>query len=153
MGNYFVMSTRFNKSGASDFGFVAEDSNTAINPVDNSIWIKASLYDLGWGKENGFYKDPLPDFNSLLEIVLYTIDAEDMYGAAAIILDKFAEDLLCACETFMNDRSRKKEFKKMVKLFDLKTELNRCSVLGKTYAQIQQDHKRWKAVCEMAMKS
>ena len=38
------------------------------------LYVKASLYDFGWGKENGFYKDPLPDFNSLLEIVLYMLE-------------------------------------------------------------------------------
>ena len=82
MGNYFVMSMRFNKCNASDFGFILKDKNTAINPNDNSIWIKASLYDFGWGKENGFYKDPLPCFDSLFEIALYSTNSDDMYGAA-----------------------------------------------------------------------
>ena len=152
MGNYFVMSMRFNKCNASDFGLVLKDTNTAINPKDNSIWIKASLYDFGWGKENGFYKAPLPGFDSLLEIALYSTNSEDMYGAAAVILEKFADDLLYKCEIFMNDRLRKNEFKKMVDLFNLKSSLNRCSIHGKTYAQIHSDYKRWKKVSEIAMK-
>ena len=150
MGNYFVMSIRFNKCSASDFGFILKDKNTAINPNDNSIWIKTSLYDFGWGKENGFYKDPLPGFDSLFEIALHSTNSEDMYGAAAVILERFASDLLCKCEIFMNDRFRKNEFRKMVELFDLKLSLNRCSVSGKTYEQIQSDSARWETVSMMA---
>ena len=152
MGNYFVMSMRFNKCDASDFGLILEDTNTAINPKDNSIWIKAALYDFGWGKENGFYKKPLPDFDVLFDIALYNANSEDMYGAAAVILEKFPDDLLCKCEIFMKDRFRRKEFKKMVDLFNLKLSMNRCSISGKTYDQIQSDYMRWKMVSEMALK-
>ena len=119
MGNYFVMSTRFNKSKASDFGLISKDANTAINPNDNSIWIRTALYDFGWGKENGFYKSPLPNFDILLELALNSKSRDDMYGAAAMILENFADELLCQCETLINDRSRKKEFKRLVELFKL----------------------------------
>ena len=112
MGNFFVMSMRFNKSSASDFGLISKDEKNAINPNDNSVWIKASLYDFGWGKENGFYKAPLPDFDSLFEIALYSKNSEDMYGAAAIILEKHPNNLLSKCEMFMNDHSRKKSLEK-----------------------------------------
>ena len=150
MGNYFVMSMRFNKCNASDFGLILKDTNTAINPNDNSTWTKAYLYDFGWGKENGFYKEPLPCFDSLFEIALYSTNSEDMYGAAAIILEKFPDELLYKCEIFMNDRLRKNEFKKMVDLFNLKSSMNKCSVSGKTCAQIQSDYTRWRRVSEVA---
>lgn len=112
MGVYFVMSIRFNKCTASDFGLILKDDCIAINPRDNSIWIKTSLYDFGWGKENGFYKKPLPDFDSLFEIALYSTNYEDMYGAAAIILEKFTDCLLGKCELFMGDFSKKMNSKK-----------------------------------------
>lgn len=150
MGNYFVMSMRFNKCTASDFGLVSKNSNMAINPKDKSIWIKTALYDFGWGKENGFYKSPLPNFDKLFELVLYSTNREDMYGAAAIILDTFADELLCRCEKYMNDYSKKKEFKKMVELFKLKFPINRCSVVQKTYEQVQSDYARWKKISETA---
>ena len=152
MGNYFVMSVRFNKCDASDFGFTLIDADTAINPKDHTIWRKSALYDFGWGKENGFYKEPLPGFDALFELTLYSTNREDMYGAAAVILEKYADELLRKCEIFMNDPFRKKEFKKMVELFNLERSMNRCSVFGKTYGQIQNDHSRWKRVSEMAMK-
>lgn len=153
MGNYFVMSMRFNKSNACDFGFISNDTNTAINPNDNSTWIKAALYDFGWGKENGFYKAPLPSFDTLFELTLYSTNRDDMYGAAAIILEKFADELLRQCEVFANDRFRKKEFKKLVELFKLKLPINRCSVVLKTYEQIQNDYARWKKISEIAKKT
>lgn len=152
MGDYFVMSMRFDKCNASDFGFVSNNSNTAINPKDNSIWIKAALYDFGWGKENGFYKIPLPDFDTLFKLALYGANKEDMYGAAAVILERFADELLCQCEIFMNDRSKKKDFKKLVELFKLKLPINRCPVAQKTYDQIQNDYSRWRKVSEIAEK-
>lgn len=152
MGNYFVMSMRFNKCNASDFGFISNSTNTAIDPKDNSIWIKTALYDFGWGKENGFYKAPLPSFDTLFELALHSTNKDDMYGAAAIILEKFADELLCQCELLVNDRSRKKEFKKLVELFQLKLPINRCSVVQKTYEQIQNDYSRWKKISEIAKK-
>ena len=152
MGNYFVMSTRFNKSKASDFGLISKDANTAINPNDNSIWIRTALYDFGWGKENGFYKSPLPNFDILLELALNSKSRDDMYGAAAMILENFADELLCQCETLINDRSRKKEFKRLVELFKLKSATNRCSVVRKTYEQVKSDYCRWKKISDIAKK-
>lgn len=152
MGNYFVMSTRFDKSKASDFGLISKSADIAINPIDRSTWRKAALYDFGWGKENGFYKEPLPDFDLLLDLALYSTDYEDMYGSAAIILEKFPDNLLYKCELFMQDCFHKKEFQKMVKLFDLKCPTNRCSVLGKTYEQIENDYKRWLTISTAAIK-
>ena len=152
MGNYFIMSTRFNKRSASDFGLVEKNIDTAINPIDNSIWKKISLYDFGWGKENGYYKVPLPEFDVLLNIALNSTDREDKYGAVAVILEKHADDLLCKCELFMYDKFPKKEFKKMVDLFNLELSLNRSSVSGKTYSQINSDFTRWKAISEIAGK-
>ena len=148
MGNYFVMSTRFDKSKASDFGFISKDSNTAIDPNDNSIWIKINLYDFGWGKENGFYKRPLPDFDTLFELVLYSTNKDDMYGAAAVILEKFPDKLLIQCEKMINAHHQKQEIKRIVELFNLKYPINRCVVLGKNNNQIQDDFTRWKKISE-----
>lgn len=150
MGKYFVMSMRFNKCNASDFGFVSKDSNTAINPKDNSTWIKAALFDFGWGKENGFYKAPLPSFEFLFELALHSTNRDDMYGAASVILDKYADKLLCQCEVLMNDYLRKRDFKKLVELFNLRTPINRCSIDNKTCDQIQDDSTRWMKVSDIA---
>ena len=140
MGKYFVMSVRFNKCSALDFRLIPKDSGTAIDPNDNSIWVKTELYDFGWGKENGFYKAPLPDFDTLLELVLHSEDRDDMYGAAAIILEKYADELLYRCEAMMNDPLRKKEFRRSAEVFRLEEPLNRSN------------HTRWKKIAQAAGK-
>ena len=150
MGNYFVMSKRFNKREATDFGFTPIDADTAINPKDNSIWKKTSLYDFGWGKENGFYKVPLPEFDTLFELALHSTSSEDTYGAAAIILEKYPDSLLDKCEEIMMDNSQKKEFKRLTELFNLKNALNRSPISGKTLKQIQNDYARWENVSKNA---
>lgn len=152
MGKYFVMSVRFNKCSALDFGLIPKDSGTAIDPNDNSIWVKTELYDFGWGKENGFYKAPLPDFDTLLELVLHSEDRDDMYGAAAIILEKYADELLYRCEAMMNAPLRNKEFRRLAEVFRLEEPLTRCSVDQKTSEQIKSNHTRWKKIAQAAGK-
>ena len=53
MGHFFVMSTRFNKCDASDFGLLRLAEDMALSPNDGSIWAKTELYNFGWGDENG----------------------------------------------------------------------------------------------------
>ena len=150
MGDYFVMSKRFNKTTASDFGFIYNDECTAINPKDKSVWRKHPLYDLGWGRENGFYKEPLPGFDGLIHLVLHSANYEDVYGAAAIILEKYTDNLLLICEKLANDCLSQSEFVKLVEPFDLTSSMNRSSICGKTYAQIQDDYKRWERISKLA---
>lgn len=150
MGEYFLISKHFNKQNASDFGLIPNDENFATNPYDKSIWIKVNLYDFGWGKENGYYKHPLPDFLTLFEMVLYSENEDDVYGAAAIILEQYPEELLIQCEKLMVAQNRKNDFRKLSIVFKLNIEINRSPVLNKTYDQIQNDFERWKKVSAMA---
>ena len=148
MGDYFVMSVRFNKSSATEFGLIPDGVDRAIDPRDGSVWVKKNLYDWGWGEENGYYKAPLPDYPALLELVLYSNNNDDTYGAAAIILEQYSEELLCTCENMMLDPKRKKEFKALAKVFKLNLAINRCPVLKKSFHQIQSDFARWKRISE-----
>lgn len=123
-----------------------------INTETGETYRKRALYDFGWGKENGFYKAPLPDFDTLLELVLHSEDRDDMYGAAAIILEKYADELLYRCEAMMNDPLRKKEFRRSAEVFRLEEPLNRCSVDQKTSEKIKSNHTRWKKIAQAAGK-
>ena len=69
------------------------------------------MYDFGWGKENGFYKSPLPNFDILLELALNSKSRDDMYGAAAMFLENYADELLCQCETLIMTVLEKKNSK------------------------------------------
>ena len=150
MGEFFAMSMRFNKSKASDFGLVALDANTAVNPADQSLWEKANLYDFGWGKENGYCKLPPLDFDSLLHLVLNSTDREDIYGAASVILDCHADELLLECEKIMHDSTKQEDFAKMAKIFHLTVALNRSPTAKKSYRQMLSDYQRWKQVAKAA---
>jgi len=152
MGHYFVMSRCFNKSDPSDFGFVSLNSTTAINPKDGKTWIRTSLYDFGWGKENGYYQDPLPDVDGLFDIVFYSKDEDDVYGAASVILEQYPDELLQWCERLMNDRVKRKLFIRFTNLFRLTEGTNKSPILHKTLDQIQADHVRWIKVSEAALK-
>ena len=150
MGEFFAMSIRFNKSNAPDFGLVALDANTAVNPADRSLWKKANLYDFGWGKENGYCKLPPLDFDSLLHLVLNSADREDIYGAASVILDCHADELLLECEKIMYNSAKKEDFAKMARVFRLTVALNRSPTAKKSYRQMRSDYQRWKQVAMAA---
>lgn len=150
MGRFFRMSVHFQKSSPADFSLMPRDSMTAMDPDDRTLWVKAALYDFGWGKENGFYKAPLPDFDTLVELALSSPDWEDRYGAAAILLDRFPEALLERCEQLLPTRPR--DFQKLAELPDLKSPVNRSPVERKTLAQIQADYQKWIALAKAAGK-
>ncbi len=148
MGKYFVMSKRFNKVNAADFGLIQVGNDTAVSPVDGSTWQKEQLFDLGWGYENGYYRVPLPDFSHLLSIVLAEDNEEDVWGAAAIIERLYPEDLLIECENMLSAHDRTKDFDTVFNIFKLYIPVNRSPSKGKTYQEIQMDYKRWKRLSD-----
>lgn len=148
MGLYFMMSFRFNKQSAHDFGLTHIENDIALNPIDNSKWQAKSLYDFGWGKENGYCKLPIPDFQSLFNIALNSKNDEDMYGAAAIILEMYPEKLLDKCEQYINSQPQSIDLKKLSELFNLKNPTNRCAIIHKSCTQIISDFERWNKISE-----
>jgi len=95
---YFLMSQRYNKIEAEDFGLVkTNESDIFLQPEEKSKWIKRDLYDLGWGPEIGFCRIPIPDFSQLFDMVLHEKDCENRFGAAAIILSDHGQALLAKC--------------------------------------------------------
>lgn len=153
MGTYFMMSFRFNKQYPQDFGLTKINHDIAFNPVDNSKWQAKLLYDFGWGKENGYCKLPIPDFTKLLDIILNSENNEDVYGATAIILDMYSEELLDKCEQLINSDIQSKALKKISALFNLENPINRCNIEQKSYEQIRADFERWKKISEAIKKN
>lgn len=149
MGQYFLMSFRFHKKSAEDFGLVQSAvKDVAVNLNDNTLWEKCCLYDFGWGKENGFYKIPLPEFNKLLDIVLTSDNKEDKYGAAAIILDTYSDMLLEKCEELIFNCPDVRKLKEFISIFNLNDPINKSPVRGKSSDEILNDYRRWKMIAE-----
>lgn len=141
----FLVSFRFNKASANDFGLVHEDDKY-INPSDNSEWEKCVSYDFGWGAENGFYKKPLPDFDELIKIVETDSDEEDCFGAAAMILQKYIIDL----KQYLLEKSKaeltKAYKKRLIKFFKIDKAINRTAANGMTIDEIEKEYEDWKTI-------
>ncbi len=150
MGRYFRMSKMFNKRSPQDFGLTISAGNAVIDPQDGTIWIFAPLYDFGWGKENGFYKLPELSFSELISLIGAADNEEDLYGAAAFVLDRHADALLEYCEQLLSQSDRLPEFQHLAKVLKLEKTLNRSSIVGKTMEQIDADYLRWKALASAA---
>lgn len=151
MAMYFRMSNRFSKSTPQDFGLMqAEDGKLAIDPNDGTLWERCSLYDFGWGKENGYFKCPLPNYDELLSVILTSKDSDDIYGAAAIILDRYPEELLDSCEKIFSAGGLFQEVQTLDKVFNLNSGTNLCPIVGKNWNEIQRDARRWQAIADAA---
>lgn len=137
---YFKMSRNFNKKNPKEFGFIIKD-NKIILPLDHSVWEIKQLYDFGWGKENGFYKTPLPNFNELIDIILKENDEDDIYGAAAIILELYSKELLLYLESLGIPSQEIKG--KLNKVFQLQKPINRSFEMRMSVEEISKEHMKW----------
>lgn len=153
MGKYFRMSYHFNKLALGDYGLVkAEDDTYAICPVDDSRWVPCSLYDFGWGCENGFYRVPLLNCEELFQLVLESEDNDDLYGAAAILMEKYPDKLLEYCEEVFTAPVHEGKAKRVADIFQLQLCINRSSNFGKKYEEITNDSDRWYSLGKKARK-
>ena len=132
-----MMSMRFNKEAPEDFGLIpSEDTDIYIMPSDKSLWKKRNLYDFGWGKENGYYKLPLPQFDDLVNIIMNSECKDNKYGAAAIILDDFNDNLLRKCQEILKDGKNAKKYYDFFRILQLDIPINRSFTLGKNNKEI-----------------
>ena len=133
MGNYFLISTKFNKQSPEDFGLIpSENPYIFLKQEDYSQWKSRPLYDYGWGKENGYYKIPMPDLDGLMDIILKSKKDDDKYGAAAaVILDDYGDELLDRCFKVLEDKKSINEYSGLFKILNLKNPINRSPAMGK----------------------
>lgn len=145
------MSYRFNKSTYQDFGLIeSNEANIYILPEDSySKWAKANLYDFGWGRENGFYKLPMLEYEKLVELVFNSDDLEDKYGAAAMVLDYYPEELYDTCLKILEqETSSISSYCDAVRILGLNKPNNKSKIKGKSYTQIKQDSVKWKRLAD-----
>ena len=95
MSSYFVMSRRFNKRSAADFGLSDLGDDMAVRRMRRFFVAKWRCCMISaWGRRTRYYRVPLPDFPQLMDIVLRSNDEEDAFGAAAMIERQYPELLL-----------------------------------------------------------
>lgn len=143
--NNFLMSVRFNKQKAEDFGLIYRDG-IFTRFTDKTEWKPCKLYDFGWGNENGFYKIPLASFDELIEMVLSDEDEEDSYGAASIILNQHSNELklylLNIIATKAHNKS-KRDLKRINDIFKLQRSINLTFSNGMSLQQIDNEYRDW----------
>ena len=149
---YFRMSFRFNKNKPEDFGLVKSQlqNDVYIDNSDNSKWIRASLYDFGWGNENGFIRLKKLNFMQLWELLVNSNDQENRYGAAHLLEYEHADDLMNHLLNILNTNNLQltnsmKEAFKILKLNEVK---NRSEVIGKSFSQIEKEFENWKYISQ-----
>lgn len=143
----FLMSKKFNKQSLEDFG-MEYINGKYIYIQDESEWMKCQLYDFGWGKENGFYKLPIGDFEELIEIVLNDYDEEDSYGAAAIIEENYAKELKEYLLMLIHQNCTNNIMCKLNEIFHLDKAINRTIKEKMSIAEIQKEYNEWKKIAE-----
>ena len=149
MDKYFMMSRRFDKKLPEDFGLVlSNDPEIFIMPSDKSKWKIRKLYDFGWGKENGFYKLPLLNFDELCNLILSSEIEDNKYGAASIILDDYNYNLLKKCQEIFINNKNLKMYKEFFEILELYKPINRSTIIGKNYKEIKEDFKKWVEIAE-----
>lgn len=142
----FVMSFRFNKQKPEDFGLKYE-AGKFYSYIDRSEWILCELYDFGWGRENGYCKLPIPNFDELIDIIQTSNDEEDCFGAAAIIEQQYVDEL----KSFLIDSISKKEFTKqsinrLEKFLKLSNPINRTLKMNMSMDEVTTEHADWKKI-------
>jgi hypothetical protein len=75
---------------------------------------------------------------------------DDVYGAAAMIMDKYPDELLATCEHMSGCKNKAIEFKKMAFVFQLHLGINHSPIIGKTVEEIEKDSYRWRAISDIA---
>ena len=68
-------------------------------------------------------------------------------------MEKYAEDLLIQIEKIIASTSRRDDFLRLIRLFNLNLPINRSSILNKSDTQIESDFSRWKAIAEAARRT
>lgn len=143
---HFLLSYRFNKTTPAEFGLIGQDDRTYLCPKDNALWVQMDLYDFGWGREYGFCKIPMLDFEQLFDLLIHAQLEDNRYGAAAVLLDVYAGRLLDKCLDIIQNSFDMKVYKQAFAILKLDKPVNRSVVALGTLEEIQSDNRKWEYI-------
>ena len=105
-----MQTIRFYPKSYTDFGLKKLDGDIYLLVEDNSMWKERKLYDLGYGKEIGFFRMPELSFDELINLTFVILDKEtnektyNYWGALSVLLDDYCEKLInYVTDNILND--------------------------------------------------
>jgi len=96
-----------------------KEGDYCVSQIDGSIWESASLYDFGWGKENGFIKLPQMGFSELWTLFLNAQIEENIYGAASVLVESYLSDTINTIKSLPLLKKISPHTRRRIKLLDL----------------------------------
>lgn len=152
---YFIQTTRFIPIDFKKYGFKIIDGNKLILESDNSIWEAIELYDLGWGKEKGYYRTPMPDKNELYKMAFPVSVKNDFesrfnyWGSITVLLDKYCDFLLeRMSEEFKINRKFLDKHKETLLYIDSELNISDALLNRLSDKKLIQNIKKWKKIKE-----
>lgn len=98
--SWFMQTLRHYPCSIADFGLKEYENGVLYRKEDQSYWISKPLYDLGYGKEDGFCKLPVLKFDELVALAFdENVDNSDIacvmnhWGAVSVLADDYREEI------------------------------------------------------------
>ncbi|MDD4311049.1 MAG: hypothetical protein PHW41_01045 [Eubacteriales bacterium] len=149
LGEHFRMSRRMHPSGPERFRLSYDPlSEFYVDSVDGSYWQACTLFDFGWGSEPGYYRYPLPETADLVELLLTAQAEDDYFGAASVLLEGNADEVLPQLEAALQNTKRYPLAAQRLAAVGLNRAVNHSEITGKSAEQVQADFAHWQALAD-----
>ena len=149
LGEQFRMGRRMVPSKPELFRLLYDSLSEFYQDMDDgSYWQKTTLFDFGWGDEPGYYRYPMPTTQDLLQLLLTATVEDDYFGAASVLLQDDAEEVLPLLESALQNKERYPRAAQRMKAVGLDRAVNRSNIIGKSTAQVQADFARWQTLAD-----
>lgn len=164
--NYFHMTFRCQPPSYQNFGLILLERNLYKSIKDNAVYIERPLYNLGWGNEIGYERQPCLGFSELIQLLLTTPQDYELpmneaesnrYGAAAVIMEQHVDELVRFLAQNVNEECflTNNVIKNNLRIFCFDTEYYQTqggdSKLRR-YEDIFKSNPQWKGISEKVIK-
>jgi hypothetical protein len=152
---HFIQTTHFVPINFQKLGFKIIDDNEIVLECDGSIWKAIELYDLGWGKEKGYYRTPMPSKEELFEMAFPTFqknkfeDTFNYWGSISVLWDEYCDFLLEKLKEQIQINSIFKIIhKETIMYIDSELDVSEAIISKLSDKKIVENVKKWKQIKE-----
>ena len=152
---HFIQTTHFVPIDFQKLGFKVIDDKEIILESDRSIWKAIELYDLGWGKEKGFYRTPMANKEKLFEMAFPDVkinEFEDIFnywGSISVLLNEYCDFLLEKLSQQIQINSRFEiQHKEAIIYIDSELNVSDTMIRKLSDKKLVQNVKKWKEIKE-----